>query len=79
MFDWGSDAQRAFVRDEVTTGRRRLAVAVSEPDSGSDAAALRTVAQDRGDYFLVNGQKMWCTGAGLAGYHDRHLRPHGPP
>ena len=65
VFDWGSDAQRAFVRDEVMTGRRRLAVAVSEPDSGSDAAALRTVAQDRGDYFLVNGQKMWCTGAGL--------------
>ena len=65
VFDWGSDAQRAFIRDEVMTGRRRLAVAVSEPDSGSDAAALRTVAQDRGDYFLVNGQKMWCTGAGL--------------
>jgi alkylation response protein AidB-like acyl-CoA dehydrogenase len=65
VFDWGSDAQRAFVRDEVMTGRRRLVVAVSEPDSGSDAAALRTVAQDRGDYFLVNGQKMWCTGAGL--------------
>ncbi len=65
VFDWGSDAQRAFVRDQVMTGRRRLAVAVSEPDSGSDAAALRTSAQDLGDHFLVNGQKMWCTGAGL--------------
>ena len=65
VFDWGSDAQRAFIREQVMTGRQRLAVAVSEPDSGSDAAALRTTAQDRGDYFLVNGQKMWCTGAGL--------------
>ena len=65
VFDWGSDAQRAFIREQVMTGRRRLAVAVSEPDSGSDAAALRTAAQDRGDHFLVNGQKMWCTGAGL--------------
>ncbi len=65
VFDWGSDAQRAFIREQVMTGRRRLAVAVSEPDSGSDAAALRTFAQDRGDHFLVNGQKMWCTGAGL--------------
>ena len=65
VFDWGSDAQRAFIRDQVMTGRRRLAVAVSEPDSGSDAAALRTSAQDLGDHFLVNGQKMWCTGAGL--------------
>ncbi len=65
VFDWGSDAQRAFIRDEVMTGRRRLAVAVSEPDSGSDAAALRTSAEDLGDHFVVNGQKMWCTGAGL--------------
>jgi alkylation response protein AidB-like acyl-CoA dehydrogenase len=65
VFNWGSDAQRAFIREQVMTGRARLAVAVSEPDSGSDAAALRTAAQDRGDHFLVNGQKMWCTGAGL--------------
>ena len=65
VFHWGSDPQRAFIREQVMTGRQRLAVAVSEPDSGSDAAALRTTAQDRGDYFLVNGQKMWCTGAGL--------------
>ncbi len=65
VFNWGSPAQRAFIRDQVMTGRQRLAVAVSEPDSGSDAAALRTSAQDRGDHFVVNGQKMWCTGAGL--------------
>ncbi len=65
VFNWGSAAQRAFIREHVMTGRQRLAVAVSEPDSGSDAAALRTTAQDRGDHFLVNGQKMWCTGAGL--------------
>ena len=65
VFNWGSPAQRAFIREQVMTGRQRLAVAVSEPDSGSDAAALRTSAQDRGDHFVVNGQKMWCTGAGL--------------
>ena len=65
VFNWGSPAQRAFIREQVMTGRQRLAVAVSEPDSGSDAAALRTSAQDRGDHFLVNGQKMWCTGACL--------------
>ena len=67
VFRWGSEAQRAFIREQVMTGRQRLAVAVSEPDSGSDAAALRTSAQDLGDHFLVNGQKMWCTGAGLPG------------
>ena len=65
VFKWGSPAQRAFIRDEVMTGRRRLAVGLSEPDSGSDAAALRTSAVLRGDHFVVNGQKAWCTGGGL--------------
>jgi alkylation response protein AidB-like acyl-CoA dehydrogenase len=67
VFRWGSEAQRAFVRDKVMTGEHRLAVGLSEPDSGSDAAALRTSAADRGDHFLVRGQKAWCTGAGLPG------------
>ena len=65
VFRWGTEAQRAFVRDRVMTGAHRLAVGLSEPDSGSDAAALRTSAEDRGDHFLVRGQKAWCTGAGL--------------
>lgn len=67
VFRWGSEQQRAFVRDKVMTGEHRLAVGLSEPDSGSDAAALRTSADDRGDHFLVSGQKAWCTGAGLPG------------
>jgi alkylation response protein AidB-like acyl-CoA dehydrogenase len=65
VFRWGSEEQREFIRTQLMTGRHRLAVGLSEPDSGSDAAALRTVAQDHGDTFLVRGQKAWCTGGGL--------------
>ena len=65
VFRWGTEAQRAFVREKVMTGEHRLAVGLSEPDSGSDAAALRTSAEDHGNHFLVSGQKAWCTGAGL--------------
>lgn len=65
VFRWGSEAQRDFIRTQVMTGRHRLAVGLSEPDSGSDAAALRTTAEDHGDNFLVRGQKAWCTGGGL--------------
>ena len=54
-------------RDGLLEGRDRFAVAISEPDAGSDAAALRTAAEQSGDHFVVNGQKMWCTGAGLPG------------
>ena len=65
IYEWGTDEQRARLAPEITSGRRNYAVAISEPDAGSDAAALRTTADDRGDHFVVNGQKMWCTGAGL--------------
>src|SRR5439155_3745038 len=65
VWRWGNEEQRAFVRDNVMTGKHRFAVALSEPDSGSDAAALRLRAEDKGDHFLLNGQKAWCTGGGL--------------
>src|SRR4051794_28664435 len=66
-YRWGNDEQRRHITDKMFTGESRLAVAISEPDTGSDAAALRCAAVDMGDHFVVNGQKMWCTGAGLPG------------
>ncbi|MET0821315.1 MAG: acyl-CoA dehydrogenase family protein [Aeromicrobium sp.] len=65
VYKWGTDAQRAHIRDNMLQGVGRYAVAMSEPGTGSDAAALRCEAVDRGDHYVVNGQKMWCTGAGL--------------
>lgn len=67
VYKWGTDAHRQAIVDKMWTGESRYAVAMSEPDTGSDAAALRCSAVDKGDHFLVNGQKMWCTGAGLPG------------
>ncbi|HEX2562443.1 MAG TPA: acyl-CoA dehydrogenase family protein [Acidimicrobiales bacterium] len=64
---WGSEEMRAELFPQIMRAERRLSISISEPDSGSDAAALRTYAQDKGDRFVVNGQKMWCTGAGLPG------------
>src|ERR1700730_11038990 len=62
---WGTDAMRHDLLPSVMRAERRLAIGMSEPDAGSDLAALRTFAEDRGDVFVINGQKMWCTGAGL--------------
>src|SRR5436305_3777214 len=67
VYRWGNDEQRQQITEKMFTGESRLAVAISEPDTGSDAAALRCAAVDMGDHFVVNGQKMWCTGAGLPG------------
>lgn len=65
VLKWGSASQREAVLPGLIRGERRLAIGISEPDAGSDAASLRTAAEDHGDHFVVNGQKMWCTGAGL--------------
>src|SRR3954454_21105675 len=65
VFRWGTPELKDWVRERVMTGTHRLAVAMSEPDTGSDAAALRTSAVEQDDHFLVNGQKMWCTGGSL--------------
>jgi alkylation response protein AidB-like acyl-CoA dehydrogenase len=67
VYNWGTDEQRERLRDGFLRGDHRFAIAMSEPDAGSDVAALRTTAVDHGDHFVVNGQKMWCTGAGLPG------------
>lgn len=64
---WANSQQRVRFLTSSMEGTSRFAVAISEPDSGSDAAALRTAATLDGDHFTVNGQKMWCTGAGLPG------------
>jgi len=64
---WGTTEQQACYLPALMRGETRLSIGMSEPDAGSDAAALRTFAEDTGDAFVVNGQKMWCTGAGLPG------------
>jgi alkylation response protein AidB-like acyl-CoA dehydrogenase len=64
---YGSDEQRDRFREGLLEGRYRFSVAISEPDAGSDVADLRTTAEERGGDLVLNGQKMWCTGAGLPG------------
>lgn len=61
----GSPEMRAELLPRIVAGERRLSIGMSEPDAGSDVASLRTTAVRDGDDFVVNGQKMWCTGAGL--------------
>lgn len=57
----GSDAQRAFFLPAILSGEHVWAQAYSEPDAGSDLASLKLDAADRGDHFVLNGQKTWIT------------------
>ncbi len=58
---FGSEAQKNALLPRLARGEIRFAFSLSEPNSGSDAAALRTRAVLEGDHWVINGQKMFCS------------------
>ena len=60
----GSDEQRAKWVEKLAKGEARMAIAMSEPDAGSDVGAIRTRAVRDGESWVLNGCKLWSTGAG---------------
>lgn len=65
---FGSEEIKAQVLPDLMNGRGWLAFALSENGSGSDAAALKTRAAADGDELVIDGTKMWITGAQQAKY-----------
>ena len=61
----GTDAQRAHWLPKLLDGSIKFSIGISEPDAGSDVGNIRTYAVRDGDRYIVNGQKLWTTGAGL--------------
>ena len=57
----GSAAQKQRYLPKLISGEHVGALAISEPNSGSDVASLRTRAEKKGDRFVLNGSKMWIT------------------
>jgi len=63
----GTPEQKAKYLPPVLSGERTFSIAMSEPQSGSDAAAARTRAVLEGDHWVINGNKTWISGAHLPG------------
>jgi len=57
----GTEEQRKRLLPQMATGEVRGAFSMSEPELGSDVAAIKTRATPDGDDFVINGQKMWLT------------------
>jgi len=62
----GSDEQKKRFLTPFTESYKIASFCLTEPASGSDAASIKTTIIDKGDHYLVNGQKMWITNAGFA-------------
>jgi alkylation response protein AidB-like acyl-CoA dehydrogenase len=67
LLQHGTPEQQRRYLPRMATGELRAAMALTEPDGGSDLQALRTVARRDGDSYVVNGNKTWITNARRAG------------
>lgn len=65
---YGSEAQKKLAAELVLAGDKP-AICITEPDAGSDALAMATRADRRGDVYVLNGRKHWITGAGVSRLH----------
>ena len=83
IHDFGNDEQKRRYVTPLAQGRQIAAFALTEPNSGSDAAALQLTATRQGDNYVLNGTKMFITNGGAAettvvfATQDKQKRAHG--
>lgn len=61
---WGTEALCQEWANDLCSGQKLASYCLTEPNAGSDAASLRTSARRDGDHYIVNGSKMFISGAG---------------
>jgi acyl-CoA dehydrogenase len=61
LLKYGTEAQKTHYLPQIARGEIRWCQGYSEPGAGSDLASLQTKCEDKGDHWLVNGQKVWTS------------------
>lgn len=70
----GSDEQKTRYLSLVARGEAISAFALSEPDAGSDVAAMACEARLEGDHYVINGEKTWISNGGIADFYVVFVR-----
>jgi len=66
IFNWGTEEQRQKYLPDLLSGKKLGAFGLTEPNAGTDASGQQTRAEDCGDYWLLNGAKVFITNGGYA-------------
>jgi len=66
LLEYATEAQKQEHLPKIAAGKIRWCQGYSEPGAGSDLASLQTKCEDKGDHFLINGQKIWTSYADQA-------------
>ena len=66
LLEFGNEEQKKRFLPDIVHGRTRWCQGYSEPGAGSDLAGLQTKCEDKGDHYLINGQKVWTSYADQA-------------
>ncbi|MBI5374005.1 MAG: acyl-CoA dehydrogenase family protein [Candidatus Schekmanbacteria bacterium] len=74
MFHMANDEQKKKYFPRIAAGEILGAVAMSEPEAGSDLANLKARAVKDGDYYVITGEKRWITNAGVADFYSFFAR-----
>ena len=83
ILKYGTETQKERYIPGIISGKLIALFASTEPDAGSDVVAIRSVAVDKGDHYLINGMKTWITSATTADvgliwvYTDKEKRHRG--
>jgi glutaryl-CoA dehydrogenase (non-decarboxylating) len=83
MMEWGGEAVRKKYVKALVSAEKLGCTCFSEPNAGSDIAAIETKVVDKGDHFLINGSKTWISNGTVADYavvyctYDRSLKHNG--
>jgi acyl-CoA dehydrogenase len=75
---FGTEAQKAEILPRVAAGEAIAAFALSEPEAGSDVAAMAMTARADGDHWVLDGTKTWISNGGIADIHVVFARTGGP-